>query len=142
LFVGPKKYLSSNVLAKKIFETNEYSNLKHIPPQHFKKLKYFIADAKVCLAPMSHDIPGNMINHHKLLQYFSQGKVVLSPKFSEYINSPKDFIYMYSDISEVIDIFAIALKDSNNQFNEKQRIEFAERNQYSQLIQSVEQFLD
>jgi hypothetical protein len=51
-------------------------------------------------------------------------------------------MFQYSDISEVCDLFAIALKECKDSLKQEQRIEFAEQQQYSKLIQEIENFIN
>ena len=138
LFIGTLRP-TKDTLYKQIFLDKVYQNLIYHPPVHFKKLKNYIAKAKICLAPMKLDERGNNINHHKLLQYLAQGKQVLSAKFIDY--EQNNIIYSYENHEDGVKKLESLIRNKENEMIVKKRIDYAKKFVYKRLIEKVEQFL-
>ncbi len=139
LFIGKISEIDDNSF-KRIFIEKKYSNLEYKKAIHFKELKNYIYSAKICLAPMKKGVQGNSINHHKLLQYLSFGKPVLSAKFNDYKNN--DLLIEYINSNEAVDKLKLLLdKEENNDVKQK-RINFAKQFLYSNLINKIEMFFN
>ena len=139
LFIGQLLEGYNNQLFKEIFIENKFSNVIYKPPIHFKKLKNYIAKAKVCIAPMLLEVNGNNINHHKLLQYMALGKPILAPQFIDY--KKNKLVYSYNNHDEGIEQLGKILNEEENYFLTEERITFAKQFTYENLIRKVEQFL-
>lgn len=138
LFIGEIEDVK-NELFQEIFYRNKHKNLIIHGTEHFKKLKNYIAKAKVCIAPMLLEINGNNINHHKLLQYLALGKPVLVPQFTDYQNNK--LVYTYNNHEEGIQQLSKILKEEQNELITQERITFAKQFTYENLIKKVEHFL-
>lgn len=138
LFLG-KLNLSENDLYRELFIKQKNKNLIYHLPVHFKKLKNYIAKAKICLAPMQLDVRGNNINHHKLLQYLAQGKSVIAASFKDYENN--NIIFTYQNHEDGIKIMANLLQTKDEKTIIENRINFAQQFTYDKLIQKIEMFL-
>lgn len=139
LFIGKKNIDTNSESFKEIFIENKYPNIYYHSPVHFKKLKNYIAKAKVCIAPMLMEINGNNINHHKLLQYLALGKPILSPSFTDYENN--NLIYTYKNHEESIKQLKIIFNDKESSSLIEARINFAQQFTYDKLIKKVEEFI-
>jgi len=139
LFIGQLLGRYNNQTFKEIFIENKFPNVIYKPPIHFKKLKNYIAKAKVCIAPMLLEVNGNNINHHKLLQYMALGKPILVPQFIDYQNNK--LVYTYNNHDEGIEQLVKILNEEENYFIVEERIKFAKQFTYENLIKKVEQFL-
>mgnify|MGYP005859197091 CR=1 FL=1 len=140
LFIGPLQHNLSNQNFKRLFIDKAYSNVIHLPPIHFKKLKNYIAKAKVCLAPILLHLYENNINSHKLLQYLALGKPVLAPTFKDYENNT--LIFSYSSPEDGIAILHKIFNFREDPSILDKRIHFAKQFTYENLITKVEQFLN
>jgi glycosyltransferase involved in cell wall biosynthesis len=138
LFIG-KIGDVKNDLFHEIFLKNKHKNLILHGAEYFKTLKNYIAQAKVCIAPMFLEVNGNNINHHKLLQYLALGRPVLAPQFIDYQNNT--LVYSYKNHEEGVKQLNKILNEEENQFIIKERIIFAKQFTYNNLIKKVEQFL-
>ncbi len=134
LFIGKRINVDNEFLFKK-----KYLNFVCHEPVHFKKLKNYIAQAKVCLAPMKLDVRGNNINHHKLLQYLAFGKPVLAAKFSDY--SDNKLLIEYETINDAIVKLRYLLKNPEPPEILKNRIAYAKKHTYRSLINKIENFI-
>lgn len=139
LFIGQPQHNLSDKNFKRLFIDKAYSNLIHLPPIHFKRLKNYIAKAKICLAPMLLHVHGNNINHHKLLQYLALGKPVLAPTFRDY--EKNELIFSYSSPDDGIAILQRIFNYEEEPILFDKRIIFAKQFTYENLIIKVEQFL-
>jgi hypothetical protein len=99
LFIGPLN-LPDDEIAHRIFIENKYPNVIALGPVHFKKLKFYIVQSKFCISFMNIKIEGNMIAHHKSLNYLSHGKPVFGSIFSDY--EKLDDIFYMSNNHEVL----------------------------------------
>lgn len=138
LFIGKTEDVK-NELFQEIFYRSKHKNLIIHGTEHFKKLKNYIAKAKVCIAPMLLEVNGNNINHHKLLQYLALGKPILAPQFTDYQNNK--LVYSYNNHEEGVQQLRKILNEEENQFVIEERITFAKQFTYENLIKKVEQFL-
>ncbi len=139
LFIGQPQHDLTDENFKKLFIDKVYTNLIYHPPVHFKKLKNYIAKAKICLAPMLLHVHGNNINHHKLLQYLALGKPVLAPTFKDY--EKNELIFSYGSNDDGITIFKRIFNSKEEPIIIDKRINFAKQFTYENLIEKVEQFL-
>jgi glycosyltransferase involved in cell wall biosynthesis len=86
-------------------------------------------------------------NYHKLMEYLSTGKVVVSNNTTSYNTFGDDFIVMCksrTDNLEMPDLFFKVVNNLsyyNSEFLQKQRINFAKDNTYSSNIAKIEQFI-
>lgn len=139
LFIGRKNYSPGNLMAREIMEKGRYKNITAFGPIHFKQLKHYIAKARFCAAFMKTDHPGNMLNHHKLLQYLAWGKAVFSPAFEDYKNS--DLLYTYGSASEAVEKIGRLLEEGESSSKAEERIAFAREHTYEKLIGRIESFI-
>jgi glycosyltransferase involved in cell wall biosynthesis len=139
IFIGQLLNGYDNKYFKEIFLEKNFPNVIYKPPIHFKKLKNYIARAKVCIAPMLLEVNGNNINHHKLLQYMAMGKPILAPQFTDY--KKNNLVHTYNNHGEGIERLGDVLNEEENYFIIDKRINFARQFSYENLIEKVEQFL-
>jgi len=140
LFIGPvSKVLNEQY--KQLFNNNTESNILYYPPVFFKKLKYYIANARFAIAPLSSEFGCYMINSHKLLQYFALGKPVLSPLFAEY-RDKQELIYSYNDELECIQQIQNILSNEPDELLMKKRIDFASQHTYSRLLKKIDIYFE
>jgi RNA-binding protein YhbY len=132
-----KQNLSESV----INEIKKRNNINILEVVHFKKLKNHIAAAKGCLAIMKTDYNGNMINHHKILQYLAFGKDVYCPAFSEYSNKNMDLLCVYKNRNELLEIVAQKLEQPTNTSLVNARIEYAKSLRYEVVLEKINQFI-
>ncbi|MDQ3193227.1 MAG: hypothetical protein M3Q58_16710 [Bacteroidota bacterium] len=137
VFIGNIFYSKTNITANKIFRSKTYKNLIFIGPKPFKQLKAYIEKAKLCLALMNKDHPGNTISHHKIYQYFALGKPVLGIEFSEYKAIP-DLIYMNNDHDKILNQFEVFLNQNEDIALFTKRIEYARERTYEKLFCKIE----
>jgi hypothetical protein len=135
VFVGGIKNVD-NTDFKKIVIDKKFDNILFIPPVHAKKLKFYIDKSKACLAPMMKDVAGNLISHHKILQYMAHGKPVFGPVFSEY-GAIGDLLYMHDDPDELIKRFRYYLNHGENSDLISRRIELAHEHEYKFHIDNI-----
>ena len=135
LFIGKINPID-NPEFKEIFIDHKYKNLIYHQPIHFKKLKNYIARAKICLAPMKLEIRGNNINHHKLLQYLAHGKSVIAAVFKDYENN--NIIHSYRNHEEGIKIMVNLIAKKEQPVIIQNRINFATEYLYDNLIKKIE----
>jgi len=138
LFIGKINRIDNDAF-KRIFTDKKYKNLEYKPAIHFKKLKNYIAVAKVCLAPMKIGVQGNSINHHKLLQYLAFGKPVLSAKFDDYQDN--NLLLEYSSKKEALNKLRNILLSSEEIEVLNKRVNFTKQFEYSSLTKKIEEFL-
>ena len=139
LFIG-KIGDVKNDLFHEIFFKNKHKNLILHGAEHFKTLKNYIAQAKVCIAPMFLEVNGNNINHHKLLQYLALGKPVLSPQFTDYQGN--NLVYSYKNHDDGIKQLDEILKEKESQSLTEERIKHSKQYTYEKLMEKVEHFLN
>lgn len=124
---------------KKIFIEHKFANVIYHEAVHFSKLKNYIAESKICLAPMKLEVHGNNINHHKLLQYLALGKPVLSAQFSDYQKS--DILYTYSNSDEGVKKMKELTSESFLPEFKQKRIDYAKQFSYDSLIEKIENYI-
>jgi hypothetical protein len=139
LFIGKKSYSVENLLAKEVMESGKHANITMFGPVHFKRLKHYIARARFCVAFMKADHPGNMLNHHKLLQYLAWGKPVFSPAFEDYKSS--DMLYAYSNPGDAVEKIKALLENGEAGSKANERIAFAREHTYEKLLERIEDFI-
>jgi len=139
VFIGNINAPLNNSIFEELFVQNKFSNLTYHPAVHFKKLKNYIAKAKVCIAPMNLDVNGNNINHHKLLQYLAQGKPIVAASFKDYESN--DILISYRKQEEgILHLKSFVSIAEKNEAIEK-RVSFAKKYIYKNLILQIEDFL-
>jgi len=139
LFVGPFKH-GISIDNCRIFQKELFPNVSWHPPVKFKELKFFIESATIAIAPMKFDFAGNMINHHKLFQYFAMGKPVVSPLFSDY-SDKRHLIYSYQTKEECAQHIETLLNTKSDVEGKEKRIIFAKEHTYDKLLNRIEKFL-
>lgn len=139
LFVGDFINVDHPVF-KKLFINKVYSNLIHWPAVHALKLKKLIDQSKCCIAPMEQNWAGNMISHHKILQYLASGKAVFSPVFSAY-TSFSDLLYMHNDKEKGIQSFKDFLEKGESPELEIKRKSFSQNHTYQSHVQKAIAFI-
>jgi hypothetical protein len=140
LFIGRVNNVEKNELFEEIFSQDKFSNMIVHGVEHFKKLKNYVAKAKVCLAPMDLSIHGNAVHHHKSLQYLAMGKPIISPIFNDEINND-EMILGYKNHNDAIQILKNINTTETTKLQEN-RIKFAKQFLYSNLIKKVEGFFN
>lgn len=125
---------------RKIFENKELKNVIYVPAVHAKKLKFWMQKSKCCLAPMRQDIPGNMISHHKILQYMAHGKAVFSPEFSAYLPF-QHLLYMNNDYKLQIASLKLFLEQGEDPDLMNERKVEACKNLYDNHIKMITAFI-
>ena len=140
LFVGPFKH-GISIDNCRVFQNEIFPNVSWHPPVKFKELKWFIESAKIAIAPMKIDFAGNMINHHKLFQYFALGKPVVSPLFSDYYGK-EHLMYSYQTMEECAQQIETLLNLDSDVESKEKRIIFAKEHTYDKLLNRIEKFLD
>ncbi len=131
---------SKDPVFRNLFIDKIPDNLIILPPVHAKKVKYFIHKSKCCIAPMTKDLAGNLISHHKIFQYFTHGKAVFSPVFTEYL-SMSHLIYMDNDSNELLGKLNRFLEEGENPKLKMERIEVSKEHQYSSILNDIFVFL-
>jgi glycosyltransferase involved in cell wall biosynthesis len=132
---------SGDPVFRELFVNDIPDNLIILPAVHAKKVKYFISKAKCCIAPMTKAIEGNLISHHKIFQYFTHGKAVFSPVFTEYLNI-RHLIYMDNDENVLLDKMKSFLKEGENPELITERIQISKEHQYSNILREIFEFLN
>jgi len=117
------------------------NNITILEAVHFKKLKNYIAAAKGCLAIMKTDYNGNMINHHKILQYLAFGKDVYCPAFSEYSDKNTHLLCVYRNTAELLQLFSEKLQNASSKDIQQERIEYAKSLRYEVVLEKIDKFI-
>lgn len=139
LFLGDIGNVSSSYFDE-LFIMKLYKNLIHVPAVHALKLKYYIQGAKCCLAPMKQDWAGNMISHHKILQYLAFGKAVFSPEFSAY-HEFRNLLYMENEENELMIKLNSFFENGESEELRKERIALAGQNRYDSHTRKILDFI-
>jgi hypothetical protein len=145
IFIGP--HSNSNLGGK--IEHAELIKLKSLKNTHFtgamdkKSLIEILSFFDVFLLCYDHiKFPIEVSNSHKILEYLSTGKVVVSNFISTYKNS--DLLEMIDDnekFSQKLKEVTSQLEFYNSPKKTKQRITFAKQNSYKKLLQAIEEKL-
>ncbi len=141
-FIGPR--VGADRLSKKrqdyLTQIETAPNTYFIPSQPYTKLKKYMALMDVLLIcydrERSDEAPPNP---HKLLEYLSSGKVIVSNYFEEY-KAQADIINMAPKLADYPSLFAQTIKKlSNYQTDEliQKRINFARENTYRKQIERI-----
>lgn len=141
VFVGNYEDALNNPFGKRIFFDEEFSNVFKVGIVEFVQLKNYISEALVCIAPMDVSMPGNRINHQKLLQYLAMGKPILCPVFIDFALE-KDIFYFYNNTAECFDAFSLALAEGDDMALKQKRIELAQKFTFEKQIERIEFFLN
>lgn len=145
IFIGPDK--PSNIGGNTDF--NELNVLKALPNTHFPGELSKEALTNVFpyidifwLCYNNKDYPIEVSNSHKILEYLSSGKVVISNFISSYEKNP--VLKMVSDnkeLSPTIKSVADNINDYNSTELQLKRIEFASENSYQKQLKRIELIL-
>lgn len=125
---------------QRLFIEKKYPNVIHLPAVHALKLKFYLEKAKACLAPMWDGWDGNMISHHKVLQYLSHGKPVFSPVFSAY-QSFSELLYMEKNAERLLHEIDVFLKEGESEFLSERRIQFTKNLSYQTHVNNILNFI-
>lgn len=122
-----------------LFVTKKFPNVIYTGKKHFKELKFHIASAKFCIAPMR-IFKENTISHHKIFQYLALGKPVFSCEFSEY-KKFNELLYMENE-SEILmqKMSSFILSGELKELTEK-RIKIAQNYTFDSVISNIESFI-
>jgi hypothetical protein len=123
-----------------IFHDKCFTNVIHIPPVHFKKLKYYIHLAKACLAPMDPTYHGNNISHHKIYQYLALGKPVFGCEFSAYQEFSR-LLYMADDHDVLLSKLDHFLTTNEKPDLREARIAVAKSVTFEKHLSKIESFI-
>ncbi|MCB9173549.1 MAG: hypothetical protein H6587_12770 [Flavobacteriales bacterium] len=145
IFIGPDK--PSNIGGNVAFK--ELDVLKTLPNTHFTgelskeqltSVFPFIDIFWLCYN--QNKFPIEVSNSHKILEYLSSGKVVVSNFISSYKNIPVlEMVNDNCDISAKIQSVAANISTLNANQLKNERINFASDNSYQKQIQRIEQIL-
>lgn len=138
LFIG-KIRATENPVFSELFIEKKFKNIIIHGVEHFKQLKNYIYSSKACLAPMDISIHGNAVHHHKSLQYLAMGKPIISPIFNDSINQG-NMMLNYSTHEQALN-YIKQLEQTETEEKVKNRINFARKYTYTNLIKEVEIFL-
>ena len=83
---------------------------------------------------------GNMISHHKVLQYLSHGKPVFSPVFSAY-QSFSELLYMEKNAERLLHEIDVFLKEGESEFLSERRIQFTKNLSYQTHVNNILNFI-
>ena len=125
---------------QKIFIEKKHQNVIHIPAVPALKLNFYLKKAKICLAPMWDGWAGNMISHHKVLQYLSHGKPVFCPLFSAYQRF-SDLLYMENNHELLLRKIEIFLNDGESELLSERRKQYTEKLTYQSHVNDILNFI-
>lgn len=140
LFLGDIKNVSDDIF-EEIFIHKKFPNIIHHPAVHALKLKYFVDNSKCCLAPMNKEWAGNMISHHKILQYMASGKAVFSPEFSAY-KSFSDLLYMNNNNDELLNKMQNFYSSGEDEQLMHKRLNYVQNQSYNSHISKIIEFIN
>lgn len=139
VFLGGIKKVEDEYF-ERLFIQKVLKNVIYHPPVHAKMVKYWIHQSKCCIAPMRQDVPGNLISHHKILQYMAHGKAVFSPVFSAY-HSFAELLYMENDTEKQLGAMENFLSQLEDSSLYEQRIQKSKENLYDNHINTITNFI-
>lgn len=140
LFLGDIKNVSDDIF-EEIFIHRKIPNIIHHPAVHALKLKKYIDASKCCIAPMSSEWSGNLISHHKILQYMSGGKAIFSPVFSAY-KCFSDLLYMDNNSDELLNKMQNFYASGEDAGLFQKRLEYVKDHSYGAHINTVIKFIN
>jgi hypothetical protein len=140
VFVGRIGYAAHNEAARRLFEERRYRNLVATGPIHFKRLRNYIARASFCLAFMNKRVNGNLVGHHKMLQYLALGKPVFGCTLSDY-RAVAGLLYMDDDDQALIGRLVGYVRHGEPPGLAAERIAYARRFQFEELLERVDRIL-
>ena len=117
-----------------------YSNLHLLQPVEASHLSDYMAAVDTLFLFYSAEYLTSYASPHKLLEYFSSGKPVVSNAFPEY-DKYGDLIYQANNDKEWLTNFSMAITETDPQ-KSKQRIDIALANTYEHRIGEIEQLLN
>jgi glycosyltransferase involved in cell wall biosynthesis len=142
-FIGP--YLDSNLSREQLFrdEINHlrsYSNTCLHGPIDHEKLPILLNDMDVFLILYRDDEnPATLANPHKVLEYLSTGKVILSNFMEEY-KDREDLLVMTKNRKKIPQLLSEIINNIylfNSSDKKKKRRDFAIKNQYQKKIRDI-----
>lgn len=145
-FIGPKRGLETmNTTKKSYFDKIQAAkNTYYIPSQPYDKIKDYLAAMDILLIcydrESSEEAPPNP---HKLLEYLSSGKTIVSNYFEDYKNET-DLINMASSLAEYPNVFKDVIQNLstyNGSEMSKQRRDFAEQHTYQNQLNHISEKL-
>ena len=145
IFIGPDK--KSNIGG--VTKQPKITHLKSLPNTHFTgslnkkqlaKLLPFIEIFWLCYD--NKKFPIEVSNSHKILEYLSTGKVIISNFISTYKNSSVlEMANSNNELSSKLKEIALNLSNYNNTKLQKERINFAKENTYKKQIERIENII-
>lgn len=146
IFIGPtdKSNISSNNKNKAIDTLKSFSNTVFTGQMHKEELASVLPffDA-FWLCYDNNKYPIEVSNSHKIMEYLSTGKVIISNYFEIYKNS--GLIEMSPSKIEFFETFNKTINnihELNNAELQKKRIEFAKDNMYEKQIERIEKIIN
>lgn len=136
VFVGKLGDTGNHPSAERIFIKQEYSNVIITGQKPFKELKKYIHHARLCLAPMQKDHPGNKISHHKIFQYMALGKPVFSCVFTEYSNM-QHLLYMNDDGNRLLEQMKQFLTSGEDRQLSQKRIDHVKQFTFANILDRI-----
>ena len=127
-------------LAHRLFAEHAYPNVIATGLVPFKQLKYYIANAAFCIAPMDKAYPGNTISHQKITQYLAFGKPVFSCVFSDY-EASAHLLYMDDDNDQLLSKLTHFVYEGEDPSLASARITLASRHCFDVLLPEIERIL-
>lgn len=122
----------------------KYSNTFFLGAINREQLLSYLAKADVLLTFYDFEkFPNQVTNSHKILEYLSTGKVVVSNFFSDYENKPL-LIQMAKEKNELPVLFKKIISNLsfyNNELNARKRREFAIKNTYTIRLMEIEKLI-
>jgi hypothetical protein len=141
ILAGPVKWDRIFNKDKALLSSSKPANISLVGVVPFIDLKYYIAHAKVCLAPMAKKVEGNAINHQKLIQYLSWGKPIISPMFHDF-KSHSDLLYVYEDLKTGLEVMDAALHEKEDDLKQKRRIDFSKQFTFEEQLLKIEEYIN
>jgi len=141
LFVGPIELPIHSESGQRIIVEKKYNNFYYLEAVHFKKLKYYIHQAKFCLNLRDHTKIAHLVSYHKLLQYLALGKPVFGCEIDDYKNS-KGIVYMSNDDMVLMELLRSFLKHGEDTALERKRIEYAKKFTFQEIFINIERMIN
>lgn len=145
--VGPRGKSNLNPYKKKMIfnwqELDVFDNVYWLGEQSSSSIPTYLNKFDVLLLLYNPDSNGFIVNAHKILEYLSSGKVVISKKQEDYEQYPNLIVSGRTD-QEVVDLFSRVINDLdfyNSDDLKTQRIQSAKANTYEQQIDKVEMII-
>lgn len=106
----------------------------------FKELKNYIHNADFCFLFKDNQLNGNNISSHKMMQYFAQGKPIFSTCLTQHMDV-NHLLYMDNDKDEMVKLIRNYLQSGENEELVKQRIEYARKHSFENILSRIEKLL-